>query len=181
MRSTDDVIATPANRDLASARGGTTSARTKILPWSGDLSSVTRPASLGGMPALALPVGFAADRTGIALQLIGKPFDERTLLRLGHAYEQATRWFEQRPSDALPVDLPTAYGALPDPPPPETEGPATPDWVLDMARLLGYGFVTEDDALAIAPVLSDVKQQLRAATLGLALDLEPPTRPAGWH
>jgi hypothetical protein len=53
--------------------------------------------------------------------------------------------------------------------------------VLDTARLLGYEFVTDEDALAIAPVLSGVKQQLHAATAILSLDLEPPTRPSGWY
>jgi aspartyl-tRNA(Asn)/glutamyl-tRNA(Gln) amidotransferase subunit A len=175
-----DVLAMPASRTLASSRGDAGPGRARTLAWSGDMASLARPASLAGVPALALPVGFAADRTGIAMQLIGKPFDEGTLFRVGHAYEQATKWFEQRPSDELPGDLPVAYGAVPDPPPAETTGPATPEWVLDMARLLGYGFVTEDDARAIAPVLSDVKQQLRAAAAALALDLEPPTRPSGW-
>jgi aspartyl-tRNA(Asn)/glutamyl-tRNA(Gln) amidotransferase subunit A len=174
-----DVIATPANRTLASSRGDALPGRARTLPWSGDMANVARPASLAGLPALALPVGFAADRTGIAVQLIGKPFDEATLFRVGHAYEQSTRWFDRRPSDELPTQLPVAYGAVPDPPPAETTGPATPEWVLDMARLLGYEFVTEDDALVIAPLLSGVKQQLHAATRALSLDLEPPTRPSG--
>ena len=46
-------------------------------------------------------------------------------------------------------------------------------------RLLGYGFVTEEDAAYMAPMLSPVKAQLRAAQRELKLDLEPPTRPAG--
>jgi aspartyl-tRNA(Asn)/glutamyl-tRNA(Gln) amidotransferase subunit A len=176
-----DVIATPANRAVASTRGDAVTGRPRTLPWSGDMANLCRPASLAGLPALALPVGFAADRTGIALQLIGKPFDEATLFRVGHAYEQATKWFDRRPSDELPDELPVAYGAVPDPPPAETTGPATPEWVLATARLLGYDFVTEDDALVIAPLLSGVKQQLHEATSVLSLDLEPPTRPSGWY
>jgi hypothetical protein len=50
---------------------------------------------------------------------------------------------------------------------------------MDMARLLDYSFVTEEDARAIAPMLAPIKAQLRAARDNLRLDLEPPTRPAG--
>jgi hypothetical protein len=45
--------------------------------------------------------------------------------------------------------------------------------------LLAYGFVTEEDAAHMAPMLSPVKAQLAAAQRELSLDLEPPTRPAG--
>jgi len=48
--------------------------------------------NLAGLPGLSLPCGF--DRRGlpIGLQIIGRPFDEETTLRVGHAYEQATEW-----------------------------------------------------------------------------------------
>ena len=57
----------------------------------------TIPANLAGLPALSLPCGF--DRAGlpIGMQVIGRPFDESTVLRLGHAYEQATDWHRRRP------------------------------------------------------------------------------------
>jgi aspartyl-tRNA(Asn)/glutamyl-tRNA(Gln) amidotransferase subunit A len=50
-----------------------------------------------GLPALSLPCGF--DRAGlpIGLQLIGRPFAEATLLRIGKAFERATGWSERRP------------------------------------------------------------------------------------
>jgi aspartyl-tRNA(Asn)/glutamyl-tRNA(Gln) amidotransferase subunit A len=34
----------------------------------------------------------------VGLQLIGKPFDEATLFRAAHAYEQATEWHKARPA-----------------------------------------------------------------------------------
>jgi aspartyl-tRNA(Asn)/glutamyl-tRNA(Gln) amidotransferase subunit A len=48
--------------------------------------------NLAGLPGLSLPCGF--DRSGlpIGLQIIGKPFDEPTVLQTGYAYEQATQW-----------------------------------------------------------------------------------------
>jgi aspartyl-tRNA(Asn)/glutamyl-tRNA(Gln) amidotransferase subunit A len=49
----------------------------------------TVPANLAGIPGLSLPCGFAAGLP-VGLQLLGRPFDEATLLRAGHAYQQGT-------------------------------------------------------------------------------------------
>jgi len=51
-----------------------------------------------GLPALALPCGVSADGRPLALQIVGRPFDEATVLRLGHAYQGATAWHEVPPS-----------------------------------------------------------------------------------
>ncbi|HZS33705.1 MAG TPA: amidase [Methylomirabilota bacterium] len=56
----------------------------------------TYPWNLTGLPALSVPCGFA-DGLPVGLQLIGKPFDEATVLRAGHAYQVATAWHERRP------------------------------------------------------------------------------------
>jgi aspartyl-tRNA(Asn)/glutamyl-tRNA(Gln) amidotransferase subunit A len=60
----------------------------------------TLASSLAGLPALSLPCGF--DRAGlpIGLQIMGGAFDEVTVLRVAHAYEQATEWHKQRPKVA---------------------------------------------------------------------------------
>jgi aspartyl-tRNA(Asn)/glutamyl-tRNA(Gln) amidotransferase subunit A len=55
------------------------------------------PFNLAGLPSLAVPCGFSPDRLPIALQLVGKPFDEATVLRAGYAYQQHTDWHRQRP------------------------------------------------------------------------------------
>jgi len=52
----------------------------------------TIPVNLAGTCALSLPAGFSASGLPIGLQLIGKPFGEETILRAGHAFEQATGW-----------------------------------------------------------------------------------------
>ena len=49
----------------------------------------TVPANLAGLPGISVPCGFDSQGLPIGLQLIGKPFDEETLLRLAHAAEPA--------------------------------------------------------------------------------------------
>ena len=53
--------------------------------------------NLAGLPALSLPCGFDGDGMPIGLQIIGKHFDEATILRLAYAYEQATEWHRRKP------------------------------------------------------------------------------------
>ena len=56
--------------------------------------------SLSGAPALSILCGFTSDGPGglpLALQIAGRPFDESTVLRVGHAYEQNTAWHERKP------------------------------------------------------------------------------------
>jgi aspartyl-tRNA(Asn)/glutamyl-tRNA(Gln) amidotransferase subunit A len=55
------------------------------------------PFNLAGLPTLSLPCGFSENDLPIALQLVGKPFDEVTILRAGYTYQQQLRWFEKRP------------------------------------------------------------------------------------
>ena len=54
--------------------------------------------NLAGLPALSLPCGFDHASLPVGMQIIGKHFDEATLLRLGYAYEQATEWHTRRPA-----------------------------------------------------------------------------------
>jgi Asp-tRNA(Asn)/Glu-tRNA(Gln) amidotransferase A subunit family amidase len=61
------------------------------------LISATCPFNLTGQPALTLPCGFTTSGLPLALQIVGKPFDEATVLRVGHAYEVNTAWHESRP------------------------------------------------------------------------------------
>ena len=62
------------------------------------------PFSLLGLPAMVVCTGYTDDGLPLSMQIVGRPFDEATVLRVGHAYERATRWRERRP--------PLAPGAL---------------------------------------------------------------------
>ena len=55
------------------------------------------PFNLTGLPTLALPCGFSSSGLPVSFQLSGRPFEEGTVLRAGHAYEQATTWHTRRP------------------------------------------------------------------------------------
>ena len=59
--------------------------------------SFPTPASLAGTPALAVPCGFSKAGLPLSLQIIGRRFEDATVLRAGHAYEQATDWHTRRP------------------------------------------------------------------------------------
>ena len=57
----------------------------------------TLPINIAGLPAISIPAGFA-DGLPIGMQIIGKPFDEETILHIAFAYEQATDWHKRKPT-----------------------------------------------------------------------------------
>ena len=61
------------------------------------LTQYTRPYNITGFPAISIPCGFSDEGLPIGLQLAGRPFDELTVLRAAHAYEQVTEWHKRRP------------------------------------------------------------------------------------
>ena len=69
----------------------------KSVGTTAALTQYTRPYNISGTPAISLPCGFSEEGMPIALQLAGRPFDEGTVLRAAHAYEQATEWHLRRP------------------------------------------------------------------------------------
>jgi aspartyl-tRNA(Asn)/glutamyl-tRNA(Gln) amidotransferase subunit A len=60
--------------------------------------SITMPFSVSGVPALAIPCGLSqAEVMPLSLQIAAAPFQETTVLRLAHAYQQATDWHRRHP------------------------------------------------------------------------------------
>ena len=58
---------------------------------------LSAPANVTGLPSVALPCGFTDDRLPVALQVIGRPFDEATILRVARTYEALSDWTRQAP------------------------------------------------------------------------------------
>ncbi|MBI2170917.1 MAG: amidase [Chloroflexi bacterium] len=93
-----DVLLTPTEPITAQAMGATTvvidgQERTN----QGLLTRFTSPFNSTGLPAISVPCGFDADGLPVGLQIVGRAFDEATVLRVAYAYEQATAWHGRRP------------------------------------------------------------------------------------
>ncbi len=58
---------------------------------------LTIPVNLAGVPGMSVPCGFSSDGLPIGLQIIGKHFDEATMLRTAYAFEQATDHHKKQP------------------------------------------------------------------------------------
>ena len=61
------------------------------------LTKFTRPVNYLGLPSLAIPAGFTRSGLPVAMQLIGRSFDEAMLLRIGAAFQRATDYHAQVP------------------------------------------------------------------------------------
>lgn len=96
-----DVIITPATLAPAATVIGmgedlvTIAGRT--MPTTLASSRLSHPFNLTGLPALVVPCGISQEDLPVALQLVGRPFEEATLLALGHAYGGYSGWETQRP------------------------------------------------------------------------------------
>ncbi|NJN17822.1 MAG: Asp-tRNA(Asn)/Glu-tRNA(Gln) amidotransferase subunit GatA [Oscillochloris sp.] len=88
-----DLLAAPTSPSIAFPIG-----QRVDDPLAMYLSDVcTLPINLAGVPSLVVPCGFSSAMP-VGLQLIGRPFDEATLLRVGDAYQRVTDWHTKRPA-----------------------------------------------------------------------------------
>ncbi|MCY3985917.1 MAG: amidase family protein, partial [Candidatus Dadabacteria bacterium] len=86
-----DVIASATSPETAFRIGEKTDDPLKMY-----LSDIlTIPCNIAGLPGISVPCGFSSERLPIGLQIMGKPFDEQTVLNVAYAYEQSTKWYEK--------------------------------------------------------------------------------------
>jgi len=93
-----DLLVTPTLPVVAPPLGAETVAiqgvQKRLQP---TLTRFTSPLNLTGLPAISVPCGSEVDGLPVGLQMVGRPFDEATLLRAAHAYEEASRVHTRRP------------------------------------------------------------------------------------
>ena len=89
-----DVIATPTSPSPAFGIGE--KATDPLQMYLSDIFTIS--VNLAGVPAISLPCGFTGDNLPIGLQIIGKSFDEATVLQAAYAFEQSTSWHTRRAS-----------------------------------------------------------------------------------
>ena len=87
-----DAVVMPTSPVPATPIAGTPPEHAMVRPRN------TMPFNLLGLPAISVPCGFTRDGLPVGLQIVGKAFDEAGVLRIAHAYEQATDWHRRRPS-----------------------------------------------------------------------------------
>ncbi|MGD0651133.1 MAG: Asp-tRNA(Asn)/Glu-tRNA(Gln) amidotransferase subunit GatA [Verrucomicrobiia bacterium] len=90
-----DVIVTPTSPTAAFKFGEKT--EDPLQMYLSDIFTIS--VNLAGICGVSVPCGFTSNpKLPIGLQILGKPFGEETILRVAHAYEQATNWHKQRPN-----------------------------------------------------------------------------------
>jgi aspartyl-tRNA(Asn)/glutamyl-tRNA(Gln) amidotransferase subunit A len=69
-----------------------------VPPTPSNWPMQTMPFNVTGHPALAIPTGFTASGLPLGMQIVGRAFDERMVLRIGAAFEAATGLYKKRPA-----------------------------------------------------------------------------------
>jgi aspartyl-tRNA(Asn)/glutamyl-tRNA(Gln) amidotransferase subunit A len=88
-----DAIVAPTSPTVAFRIGARTD--DPVAMYLADIWTI--PANMAGIPGVAIPCGFSDDMP-VSLQVFGKAFDEATMLKVAHAYEQSEPWKDQHPS-----------------------------------------------------------------------------------
>lgn len=89
-----DVIATPTSPTAAFKVGEKTA--DPLQMYLSDIFTIS--VNLAGVPGISIPCGVTSDNLPIGLQLIGKHFDEESILQVAYAYEQSTDWHKRKPA-----------------------------------------------------------------------------------
>jgi aspartyl-tRNA(Asn)/glutamyl-tRNA(Gln) amidotransferase subunit A len=88
-----DVIVTPTTPTPAFKAGEKT--EDPLQMYLSDIFTIS--VNLAGVPGISIPCGFTSQNLPVGLQIIGKHFDEESILKVAYAYEQATEWHKRKP------------------------------------------------------------------------------------
>ncbi len=91
---TVDAIVTPTSPTAAFKAGE--KAGDPLQMYLSDIFTIS--VNLAGVPGISIPCGFTSNNLPIGLQIIGKHFDEETILKVSYAYEQSTDWHKRKPN-----------------------------------------------------------------------------------
>jgi aspartyl-tRNA(Asn)/glutamyl-tRNA(Gln) amidotransferase subunit A len=91
---TVDVIVTPTTPAPAFEIGEKTA--DPLQMYLTDIFTIS--VNLAGVPGISVPCGFTSGGLPVGLQVIGKHFDEESILKTAYAYEQSTEWHKRKPS-----------------------------------------------------------------------------------
>lgn len=89
-----DVIVTPTSPSAAFKIGEKTD--DPLQMYLSDIFTIS--VNLAGVPGISIPCGFTSNNLPIGMQIIGKHFDEETVLKVAYAYEQSTDWHKRKPN-----------------------------------------------------------------------------------
>lgn len=89
-----DVIVAPTTPEVAFKAGEKSGDPVKMYLC----DVLTIPCNIAGLPGISLPCGFSSNGLPIGLQILGKAFDEGTVINAAHAYEREAGWYLKRPS-----------------------------------------------------------------------------------
>ncbi len=88
-----DVIVTPTTPTPAFRAGEKTD--DPLQMYLSDIFTIS--VNLAGAPAISVPCGYTSNNLPVGLQIIGKHFDEASVLKTAYAFEQATEWHKRKP------------------------------------------------------------------------------------
>ncbi len=125
-------------------------------------ASLTTPFNVTGGPALAQCIGFTPGGLPLSMQIVGRPFDDATVLRVAQAYEQATPWRATRPALDPDAGFSTALPPVPEPARAEI-GQARRDEIAALCRRAGLTLNERhfEQLCATAPYVEAMTARLR--------------------